>query len=58
MSAIDNGYIAGATIVDDDAIALTAAALLRNLIKGNYAFTGIDASFVSGKEAYLPYTTY
>ena len=58
MSAIDNGFIAGATIVDDDAIALTSAALLRNLIKGKDAFEGVNEDYVKGSTALLPYTAY
>ena len=58
MSAIDSGYIAAAVLEDDDALALSTATILRNLIKKEKMFSGISSDYVSGQSVLVPYTIY
>ena len=56
MNAIDNGYLSAAALEDDDALALTVAAILRNCFKGKAPLDGIDMA--SGRSVTIPYTIY
>ena len=61
MNAIDSGYISAAGLVDDDAVALATAAIVRNFIKGNEMMKGVEESYISedAKDVVLvPYTIY
>ncbi len=61
MNAIDSGYISAAGLVDDDAVALATAAIVRNFIKGNEIMKGVEESYISedAKDVVLvPYTIY
>lgn len=56
MNAIDNGYLSAAALEDDDALALTTAAILRNLITG--AETMAEIENADGTVVRIPYTVY
>ncbi len=59
MNAIDNGFLSAAALEDDDAIALSAATILANLIEGREMLEGIDEAYLVGeKKVYIPYTVY
>ena len=48
-NVIGSGRLAGTVIEDQDAIAAAIAATVRNFIKGNSAFNGLDEELVDGK---------
>ena len=58
MNTIDSGYVSASALVDDDAIALSTAAILRNLITGKDLMNGVIAEYVSGNTVSVPYTIY
>lgn len=61
MNAIDSGYISAAGLVDDDAVALATAAIVRNFIKGNEMMKGVEESYISTEingVVLVPYTVY
>ena len=58
MSAIDSGYIAAAVLEDDDALALATATILRNIIKNDKIFDGINSDYINNKAILVPYTVY
>lgn len=61
MNVIDSGYISAAGLVDDDAVALATAAIVRNFIKGNEMMKGVEESYISTEingVVLVPYTVY
>lgn len=56
MNAIDNGFLSAAALEDNDALARTVAAILRNFFKGNAPLDGIDMA--TGRSVTIPYTIY
>ena len=59
MNTVDKGYVSAAALADDDALALTCAAMLRNLIReADSAVAGIDEALVDGRKVRIPYTVY
>ena len=58
MSTIDKGFVTAGALEDDDALALSCAAILRNFFKGNDTFKGVEDSYLSGKSVLIPYTIY
>ena len=58
MNEIDSGHLSAAALVNDDEIALSAGAILRNFIKGNEIFKGVNAEYVDGYKVLVPYTIY
>ena len=59
MNAIDNGFLSAAALEDDDAIALSAATILANLIKGGEMLADIDEAYlIGGRRVSVPYTVY
>lgn len=59
MSAIDDGFISAAALENDDEIALSAAAILKNFFKGNGTFDSVNAEYLKGDAKVLvPYTIY
>lgn len=60
MNAIDNGFISGAALENDDEVALTLAKIIRNFLKENATMKDIEEQYLSedGDLALIPYTTY
>ena len=61
MNAIDSGYISAAGLVNDDEVALSTAAIVRNFIKGNEIMKGVEESYISTEingVVFVPYTVY
>ena len=58
MSAIDDGFLSGAALEDDDAIALAAAHIVRNSIKGKPLFDKINEAYIKDGDIIVPYTFY
>ena len=61
MNAIDSGYISAAGLVNDDEVALSTAAIVRNFIKGNEMMKGVEESYISTEingVVLVPYTVY
>ena len=56
MNAIDDGFLSAAALEDDDAIALAAAAIVRNLILGNEILADVEGA--SDVTVLIPYTVY
>lgn len=54
-NVIGSGRLAGTVIEDQDAIAAAIAATVRNFIKGNSAFNGLDEKLVEGKKYLINY---
>ena len=54
---IGNGRISGTTVKDYDSIAIAVSTVLRNLLKGNEAFEGINLNYIDGIVVEIPYTT-
>ena len=54
-NVISSGRLAGTVIEDQDAIAAAIAAAVRNFIKGDEAFKGLDEELVDGKQYLIPY---
>ena len=52
---IASGRLAGTVIEDQDAVAATIAAVVRNFVKGNSAFAGLDAECIEGNKYLVPY---
>lgn len=58
VEVIGAGKLSGSAIADLDAMAVTLAAAVRNLIKGEAVTKGIDETYVKGEQKILvPYTT-
>jgi hypothetical protein len=53
-NVIASGRLAGTVIEDQDAMAGAIAAIIRNFVKGNDTFEGLDEENVSGKEYLVP----
>ena len=61
MNAIDSGYLSAAGLVNDDEVALSTAAIVRNFIKGNEIMKGVEESYISTEingVVLVPYTVY
>lgn len=58
MNTIDKGFVSAAALEDDDEIALSAAAIVRNFIKGNPALDKINADYIRDGKVLVPYTIY
>lgn len=58
LNVIDAGYVSCAAVEDDDGMATAAAAILRNLIKGEDALSGVVKEYVKDKKVLVPYTIY
>lgn len=58
MNTIDNGFVSAAALEDDDAIALSAAAIVRNFIKGNATLEGVNKDYIVDGKVLVPYTIY
>ena len=58
MSAIDNGYLSAAALENDDEIAICAATILRNLIKGDALLDDVNEEYVNERHVLVPYTIY
>ena len=54
-NVIGSGRLAGTVIEDQDAIAATIAAAVRNFIKGDSAFNELDEECVDGNKYLVPY---
>ena len=57
-NVIDAGRLAGTAIEDQDAIAAAIAAAVRNFVKGDKPFSGLDEQNVDGKQYLIPYIPY
>jgi hypothetical protein len=54
LGVIDSGRISGTVIKDNDGISLAVAGIVKNLIKGNDVFKGIESKVKDGE---IPATT-
>ena len=54
LGVIDSGRISGTVIKDNDGISLAVAGIVKNLIKGNDVFKGIESEVKDGE---IPATT-
>ena len=54
-NVIASGRLAGTVIEDQDAIAAAISAAVRNFIKGDEAFKGLDGELVDGDRYLIPY---
>ena len=65
MSTIDKGYVTAAALENDDEIAISAATILRNFIKGKDSLKDVKAEYYTDKNGNqtknyitVPYTIY
>ena len=54
-NVIASGRLAGTAIEDQDTIAAAIAAAVRNFVKGNGAFDGLNTEYVQGNKYLVPY---
>ena len=58
LNVIDNGYLSGAVVQDDNGIATAVAEMVRAIIKGEDVLGGVEESYVKDGAVLVPYTVY
>lgn len=57
LDVISSGRIIGTAVIDYDAMAVSAAAIVRNFINGAAATEGVNTEWIDGSNVRVPYTT-